>query len=75
MVKLLDFKKIKLLGKGAYGRVMLVEYDKKGKQKLYAMKILEKKNIRKESQIRHVLDERKILEKSNSKFIVKYSLI
>ena len=39
------------------------------------MKILEKKNIRKESQIRHVLDERKILEKTNSNFVVKYTLI
>ncbi|CAD8138383.1 unnamed protein product [Paramecium octaurelia] len=71
LAQLSDFKKIKLLGKGAYGRVMLVEYDKKGKLKLYAMKILEKKNIRKESQIRHVLDERKILEKCNSHFVVK----
>ncbi|CAD8055713.1 unnamed protein product [Paramecium sonneborni] len=71
MAKLSDFKRIKMLGKGAYGRVMLVEFEKNGKQKLYAMKILEKKNIKKESQIRHVLDERKILEKANSNFVVK----
>ncbi|CAK85035.1 unnamed protein product (macronuclear) [Paramecium tetraurelia] len=70
-VKLSDFKKLKPLGQGAYGKVMLVEYYKNGIQKLYAMKILEKKNIKKESQIRHVFDERKILEKTDSNFVVK----
>lgn len=39
------------------------------------MKIIEKGSIKKDSQKRHIFDERYILEKLNSNFIVKYLLI
>ena len=36
-----DFQRIKLLGKGSFGEVFLVKYEKTNK--IYAMKILDKK--------------------------------
>jgi serum/glucocorticoid-regulated kinase 2 len=35
------------------------------------MKIIEKKNVTRESQVRHLRDERFILERVNSLFVVK----
>lgn len=42
-VKLEDFKILKLLGRGGFGKVMLCQKSSDGK--LYAMKILRKKDI------------------------------
>ena len=41
-----DFKTLKVLGTGSYGRVLLVLH--KRTNKYYAMKVLKKKKIRKE---------------------------
>ena len=54
-----DFRTIKVIGKGSYGKVLLVE--KKDTGKMYALKILKKNEILKRNQLEHTLDERRIL--------------
>ncbi len=64
-----DFKIIRLLGQGSFGRVYLVEYLKDNK--LFAMKVLSKEKIYLSRQVKHTKNEREILEKLNNPFIVK----
>ena len=64
-----DFTMIKVIGKGSYGKVLLVK--KKDSGKLYAMKVLKKTFIRQKKQIKNTMTERKILERINHPFIVK----
>ena len=68
-VTLNDFQIIKLLGKGAFGKVMLV-YNEELK-KYFAMKTLKKAYIKKYQQTKHTKEERKILEKIDYPFISK----
>ena len=63
-----DFIKIKTLGKGSFGKVLLVK--NKYTEKYYAMKILNKEFLKKEKQINHTKTEREILEKINHPFII-----
>jgi len=64
-----DFSLIKVLGKGSYGKVMLV----KGTQdnKVYAMKMLRKENVIKRNQQEHTKTERAVLEAVSHPFIVQ----
>ncbi|CAO3612374.1 unnamed protein product [Cunninghamella blakesleeana] len=62
------FKKIRLLGKGDVGRVYLVE-EKQTKQ-LYALKVLNKKEMVKRNKIKRVLAEQSILQMAHHPFIV-----
>jgi serum/glucocorticoid-regulated kinase 2 len=64
-----DFTSLKLIGKGSYGKVFLVQ--KKDDQKIYAMKILKKKAMIKRNQVNHIKTERKIMELIDHPFIVK----
>ena len=64
-----DFKIIRLLGRGSFGKVYLVEY--RSDNKIYAMKVLSKERIFKMRQVNHTKNEREILEKLNNPFIVK----
>lgn len=64
-----NFRTIKVIGKGSYGKVLLVE--KKDTKKMYALKILKKGEILRRNQLEHTLDERRILESVNHEFIVK----
>jgi serine/threonine protein kinase len=64
-----DFEELKLIGKGSYGKVLLVV--KRSNEKLYAMKILEKSLIKLNRQEDHTKTERAILEKIEHPFIVK----
>jgi len=64
-----DFELVKLLGKGSFGKVLLVK--KRDTNFLYAMKILKKKFIEERKQLNHTKTERLILEKMNSPFIVQ----
>ena len=64
-----DFKHLKLLGKGSFGKVVLVKNQ--NNNKLYAMKILDKKFIIKKNQISHTQTERVLLEKLKHPFIVR----
>ena len=62
-----DFQVLKLLGKGSFGKVLLVKYL--NNNNIYAMKILKKEEIIKRNQINHTKTERLILEKLNHPFI------
>lgn len=66
---LFDFHKVKLLGKGSFGKVFLVKNIRTNK--IYAMKSLNKEAIRMKKQIVHTKTEREILEKMDHPFIVK----
>jgi serine/threonine protein kinase len=60
---------LKVIGKGAYGKVLLVK--KRDTGRLYAMKVLKKKHVRQKKQIRNTMTERKILERVSHPFIVR----
>ncbi len=64
-----DFKILKLLGQGSFGKVYLVEF--RGDNKHYAMKVLSKERVFKMRHVTHTKNEREILEKLNNPFIVK----
>ena len=64
-----DFQPLKLVGKGSFGKVILVKYFENNK--IYAMKILKKENIIKRNQVNHTKTERLILERLNHPFIAK----
>ncbi|ORZ09860.1 kinase-like domain-containing protein [Absidia repens] len=63
-----SFVKIRMLGKGDVGRVMLVK--QKNTDKLFAMKVLSKKNMIKRNKVKRALAEQEILATSNHPFIV-----
>lgn len=63
-----SFEKIKLLGKGDVGKVYLVK--EKCSNKLYAMKVLNKKEMIERNKIKRVLTEQEILRSSNHPFII-----
>ena len=60
---------IKIIGKGSYGKVLLVQ--KNDNDKIYAMKILKKKAMLKRKQVLHIKTERRIMELIDHPFIVK----
>jgi serine/threonine protein kinase len=64
-----DFSPLKVLGRGSFGKVVLVRLEKT--KKLYAMKILKKELVIKRKQVNHTMTERSLLEKLNHPFIVK----
>ena len=68
-VTLNDFKILKTLGKGAFGKVLLVHNEELNKY--FAMKILKKDFIKQNKQIAHTKVERKILEKIDYPFIAQ----
>lgn len=63
-----DFERLKTLGTGNFGRVMLVSHKNTGVY--FAMKILEKQQIYKMKQIEHTLNEKKILSAIRHPFLV-----
>jgi len=64
-----DFDFLKVIGRGAFGKVMQVRYKKNGV--VYAMKILQKKKIVAKNQIDHTKSERKILQALQHPFLMK----
>lgn len=64
-----NYNTIKIIGKGAFGEVKLVQ--KKGDGKVYAMKSLIKTEMFKKDQLAHVRSERDILAESDSPWVVK----
>lgn len=65
-----SFQLISVIGTGAYGKVLLVK-KKDGAGNYYAMKVIKKKHIRMKNQVEHTWNERKILERISSPFIIK----
>ncbi|GMH53907.1 hypothetical protein TrRE_jg1631 [Triparma retinervis] len=63
-----DFKLIKVIGKGSFGKVTLVEHKASGS--MYAMKVLKKANVVKRKQVEHTRTERRVLGGVNHPFIV-----
>ncbi|KAG9054668.1 Serine/threonine-protein kinase, partial [Serendipita sp. 407] len=64
-----DFRTVKLIGKGAFGEVRLVQKTDTGK--IYAMKTLLKDEMVKRDQLAHVRAERDVLAESNSPWVVQ----
>ncbi|KAF8365990.1 kin-1, partial [Pristionchus pacificus] len=63
-----DFDRIKTLGTGSFGRVMLVKHKSTGNY--YAMKILDKQKVVKLKQVEHTLNEKRILQAIDFPFLV-----
>uniref|UniRef100_A0A8C1MNW3 non-specific serine/threonine protein kinase n=1 Tax=Cyprinus carpio TaxID=7962 RepID=A0A8C1MNW3_CYPCA len=68
-----DFEYLKLLGKGTFGKVILVKEKATGKY--YAMKILKKEVIVAKDEVAHTLAENRVLQNSKHPFLtaLKYS--
>ncbi|KAF8913926.1 kinase-like domain-containing protein [Gymnopilus junonius] len=64
-----DFRTVKVIGKGAFGEVRLVQKVDTGK--IYAMKLLKKDEMLKKDQLAHVRAERDVLAESNSPWVVQ----
>mmetsp|Transcript_40716 Transcript_40716/g.122957 ORF Transcript_40716/g.122957 Transcript_40716/m.122957 type:complete len:347 (-) Transcript_40716:44-1084(-) len=64
-----DFTLMKVIGKGSYGKVMLVRHTEE-KDSVYAMKMLRKENVIKRNQVEHTKTERNVLEAVSHPFIV-----
>jgi serum/glucocorticoid-regulated kinase 2 len=63
-----DFEMLKILGKGAFGKVILAQ--KKDTSKIYAIKVLLKKHIIDQDQLDHTKAEKMILTHVNHPFLV-----
>ena len=63
-----DFEKLKVIGQGSFGQVLLVK--KKGSDIVYAMKILDKKNIMERNEADHAKTEKNVLQKLVHPFLV-----
>ncbi|CAG0897346.1 unnamed protein product [Cyprideis torosa] len=64
-----DFEPIKVIGRGAFGEVRLVQ--KKDTGHVYAMKILRKADMLEKEQVAHVRAERDVLVEADHQWIVK----
>ncbi|KAJ3127589.1 hypothetical protein HK098_006118 [Nowakowskiella sp. JEL0407] len=63
-----DFELLKVVGKGSFGKVLQVR--KKDTGRIYAMKVLVKKDIVERQEIAHTLSERNVLIQATSPFLV-----
>lgn len=63
-----DFDRIKTLGTGSFGRVMIVQH--KPTKDYFAMKILDKQKVVKLKQVEHTLNEKRILQAISFPFLV-----
>jgi hypothetical protein len=64
-----DFDLIKVIGQGSFSKVCLVK--KKDTGKMYAMKVLQKSELKKRNQVEHTNTEKRILSKYTHPFLVK----
>uniref|UniRef100_A0A670I8J2 non-specific serine/threonine protein kinase n=1 Tax=Podarcis muralis TaxID=64176 RepID=A0A670I8J2_PODMU len=72
-VTMTEFEYLKLLGKGTFGKVILVKEKATGRY--YAMKILKKEVIVAKDEVAHTLTENRVLQNSRHPFLtaLKYS--
>jgi serine/threonine protein kinase len=68
-IKVDDFTIMKVIGRGSYGKVLLVK--KNDTNEILAMKILKKKEMIIRNQVIHIKNERKIMEMIDHPFIIK----
>ncbi|KAF8468520.1 kinase-like domain-containing protein [Russula ochroleuca] len=68
-IGLYDFRTVKVIGKGAFGEVRLVQKVDTGR--VYAMKTLQKAEMLKRDQLAHVRAERDVLAESTSPWVVQ----
>ena len=66
-----DFQMLSVIGKGAYGKVLLVKKRVAPDGELYAMKVLKKSEILRRNQVEHTKTERNILGTVRHPFVVK----
>lgn len=64
-----DFESLKVIGRGAFGEVRLVQ--KKDKGHICAMKILRKADMLEKEQVAHIQAERDILVEADGAWVVK----
>ncbi|KAI0989479.1 hypothetical protein GJ496_003872 [Pomphorhynchus laevis] len=64
-----DFEPLKVIGRGAFGEVRLVQ--KKDSGYVYAMKMLRKTEMLRKEQVAHVRAERDVLVEADQKWVVK----
>lgn len=64
-----DFESLKLIGKGANSKVVLVRH--RATQEIYAMKMVKKEAVKSQVQLEHIKTERNVLAKVQHPFIVK----
>ncbi len=64
-----DFDLLKVLGKGGFGKVMLVR--KKGGTEVYAMKVLKKEAVVRRNQVAHTKTETHILKQIRHPFLTR----
>jgi protein-serine/threonine kinase len=69
--RLEDFDMLKVLGKGSYGKVVLVKRKDSDDTSVYAMKMLRKEHIVKRNQVEHTQAERNVLQIVKHPFIVE----
>ncbi|KAK7790333.1 hypothetical protein R5R35_003683 [Gryllus longicercus] len=67
-ITLASFDKIRALGAGSFGTVVLVKYKKTGH--FYAIKVMEKAKVMKLKQVDHTLNEKRILQAIRFPFVV-----
>jgi len=68
-VNIEDFEKLKVVGKGSFGKVLLVR--KMDDKKIFAMKILDKATIVEKEEVEHTRSEKSILTKLDHPFLIK----
>jgi len=64
-----DFEPLKVIGKGAFGEVRLVQKNDTGH--IYAMKVLRKRDMVEKDQLAHVRAERDILVEADHQWVVR----
>ncbi|KAJ3044654.1 hypothetical protein HDV00_001584 [Rhizophlyctis rosea] len=68
-VDLRDFKIVRAIGKGAFGKVSIVE--RKKTKRYYALKYIEKKKCVTERAVQHIVQERNLLEEIRHPFVIQ----
>mmetsp|Transcript_621 Transcript_621/g.1677 ORF Transcript_621/g.1677 Transcript_621/m.1677 type:complete len:403 (-) Transcript_621:214-1422(-) len=69
-VTLEDFDLLKVLGKGGFGKVMLVRY-KRNPSEVYAMKVLKKEAVIRRNQVAHTKTETHVLKQIRHPFLTR----